>query len=80
MSVLADITNRVNRYAGRAALPDHTIGSDLEIDRGDFVELFEEIEAAYAIDLRSLFEPTGEFRDATVQELAEYVSENRRLM
>ena len=77
MDILTDITARVKRYAGRAPSLTDKIGRDLRIDRGDFVEFCDEMEAAYGVDLRPLFEPTGTFKDATVAELAAYVSSQR---
>lgn len=75
--VLADLVERATRYSGRPALADKTIYCDLGIDREDFVEFCEELEVDYELDLRLLFETNGEFRDATVGELAEHISRNQ---
>lgn len=64
-------------YAGRTPLPEEAIAGTLGIDRGDFIAFCVELETAYGVDLRPLFERDGAFKDATVAEIATYVSSRR---
>ncbi len=71
--MLADVTAQAKRYSGRDPAPTDTVWTDLHIDREDFIEFCVELESAHGVDLRPVFERGGEFRDATIAEVASYI-------
>lgn len=80
------MTERVGRFAAATALDENLFLSELFPDGWDFIDLCEDLEKTYQIDLRPFFEEgqpevgwepwnRKDARDVTVAELAAHVEQ-----
>jgi len=80
-SVAEQILEMGSRFAARPAKPSSRIYADLGINGSDIIEFVEAIEKRYGVDLQwiSPRNPLGQFYDASLVEIAEFIASGIRL-
>ena len=76
-TIFSELATIVSRYSGKSRFTgDAMIYADLGVNGSDFIELIEEVETRYAVDLNEISprEPGARARDVSTRQLAAIIA------